>query len=266
MVVEHTHYDIQGNARSVEVHAYPVFDSRGAVIQVIESVVDITEQKRLQENLRLYSQLTAGVLESERARISHELYEDIIQTLSAHSRQLDNLATTSGDVLARNPSLLEAMVRQTQDIIQDLRLMGSGLRPPVLDHLGLVPAIRSLATDLKGRSEVEAAVEVIGTERRMARESELVLYRVVEEALRNTSRHSDATKALISVEYQENKTRIAVVDNGKGFSRPEILTDLVRDGRLGLASMEERVSSAGGLLLIESQSGIGTSITVELPG
>ena len=264
-VVEHTHFDMQGNARSVEVHAYPVFDSRGAVIQVIESVVDITEQKRLQENLRLYSQLTARVLEFERARISHELYEEIIQTLSAHARQLDLLAVASEAGPAVNPNLLKAMLTQTQDIIQDLRLLGSGLRPPILDHLGLVPAIRSLAADMKERSGVEAAVEVIGPERRLQSESELVLYRVVEEALRNTGRHSDATNARISVEYREDMTRIAVVDNGKGFSRPKIVTDLVRDGRLGLASMEERVASAGGRLTIESQSGQGTSITVELP-
>ncbi len=264
-VVEHTHYDMQGNARSVEVHAYPVFDSRGAVIQLIESVLDITEQKRLQENLRLYSRLTARVLESERARISHELYEEIIQTLSAHARQLDLLAAASEAGPAVNPNLLKAMLTQTQDIIQDLRLLGSGLRPPLLDHLGLVPAIRSLAADMKERSGVEAAVEVIGAERRLQSESELVLYRVVEEALRNTGRHSDATNARISVEYREDMTRIAVVDNGKGFSRPKIVTDLVRDGRLGLASMEERVASAGGRLTIESQSGQGTSITVDLP-
>ena len=97
---------------------------------------------------------------------------------------------------------------------------------------------------MKERSGIEAAVEVTGAERRLQSESELVLYRVVEEALRNTSRHSDATNARISVEYREDTTRIAVVDNGKGFSRPKIVTDLVRDGRLGLASMEERVASA----------------------
>ncbi len=265
IVVEHIHYDTHGNARNVEVHAYPVFDSQGNVKQMIESTLDITEQKRLQENLRLYSQLIAKVLEEERARISHELYEEVIQTLTAHARQLDTLATASEGLPEKNRNLLEALLQQTGDMIQGLRRLGSGLRPPILDHLGLLPAIRSLASDMTERSGIATAVEVLGSEHSLSKEAELLFYRITEEALRNTHRHSNATKAQITFEYEENNTRVNVIDNGMGFSQPKIMSDLVREGKLGWTSMQERVTSAGGTLVIESQPGEGTRISVELP-
>jgi signal transduction histidine kinase len=265
IVVEHIHYDTHGNARNVEVHAYPVFDSQGNVKQMVESILDITEKKRLQENLRLYSQLIAKVLEEERARISHELYEEVIQTMAAHVRQLDAMATTSEGLPEKNRTLLEALLQQTQDMIQELRRLGSGLRPPILDHLGLLSAMRSLASDMTERSEIATTLEVLGSERRLPKEAELLFYRVTEEALNNTRRHSNATKAQIAIDYGENKTRVTVIDNGRGFSRPKIMSDLVRDGKLGWTSMQERVTSAGGTLAIESQPGKGTSISVELP-
>ena len=138
VVVEHVHYDTYGNARNVEVHAYPVFDSQGNVKQMIESTLDITEQKRLQENLRLYSQLIAKVLEEERARVSHEcFYEEAIQTLTAHARHLDTLATTSEGLPEKNRTVLEALLQQTDNMIQELRHLGSGLLQVFHNHICL---------------------------------------------------------------------------------------------------------------------------------
>jgi signal transduction histidine kinase len=110
------------------------------------------------------------------------------------------------------------------------------------------------------RSGIATTVELFGSEHRLPREAELLLYRVTEEALTNIRRHSNATKAQITVEYEENKAKVTVIDNGRGFSQPEILSDLVREGKLGWANMQERVTSAGGTLTIDSQPRKGTSI------
>lgn len=227
--------------------------------------MDITEQKRLQENLRFYSQLVLKSLEEERARISNELYEEVIQVMTVHARQLDEVLNTIKGLSEKNRTLVEALLQQTHDIIQGLRRLGSGLRPPVLDLLGLLAALQSLAQDLTERSGIQATVEIRGNEHRLQKDIELLLFRATEEALKNIWRHSNSTKAQITVEFDENKTRVTISDNGKGSSIPEVISDLVRDGKLGLAVMQERVTSAGGTLTIESQSGKGTNIRVELP-
>ena len=92
-----------------------------------------------------------------------------------------------------------------------------------------------------------------------------MLFRITQEALRNVWRHSQATKAEITVEFDESKTRITVSDNGKGFRPPRKIGDLARDGKLGLAGMQERARLIGGTLTVQSQPGKGSSITVELP-
>ena len=105
---------------------------------------------------------------------------------------------------------------------------------------------------------------MLGKERRFPEEVELVLFRITQEALRNVWRHAHATKAEITVEFGEGKTRLTVSDNGKGFNLPEKIGDLARDGKLGLAGMRERVQLIGGTLTAQSQQGKGTSITVEV--
>jgi len=92
-----------------------------------------------------------------------------------------------------------------------------------------------------------------------------VLFRITQEALRNAWRHSGATKAEITVEYEEGKIRITVSDNGKGFNLPGTLGDLAREGKLGLAGMQERAQLIGATLTVQSQPGKGTSMTLELP-
>jgi len=92
-----------------------------------------------------------------------------------------------------------------------------------------------------------------------------VPFRITQEALRNVWRHSKATQAEVMVEFDERKTRVTVSDNGKGFNLPETIGDLARDGKLGLAGMQERARLLSGTLTVQSQLGRGSSITVEIP-
>jgi len=94
---------------------------------------------------------------------------------------------------------------------------------------------------------------------------EIVLFRITQEALRNVWRHSKATEAEVKVEFQQGRIRVTIRDNGKGFEVPQMIGDLAKDGKLGLAGMQERVQLLGGSLTVESQPNRGTAITVELP-
>jgi len=253
-----------GTEASVQLSTSPVF-SNGQIVGFQHIARDITEQKRMQENLRFYLQQVTRAQEEERKRISRELHDETTQALVALSRQLDALAS-SGKGLSEDSRLrLEELWQKTNNIMQGVRRLSQDLRPAALDRLGLLSALEWLASDIAEYSGIEIKVNVVNTERRLPEEVELVLFRITQEALRNVWRHSQATRAEITVEFDESKTRVTVSDNGKGFNLPETIGDLARDGKLGLAGMQERARLLGGSLTVQSEPGRGATITVELP-
>jgi len=226
---------------------------------------DVTEQKRMQENLRFYLQQITRAEEEERKRISRELHDETVQALVVLSRQLDALASSGKGLPQDNSRLLEELRQQTNNIMQGVRRLSQDLRPAALDRLGLLPALEWLVSDVAEYSGIATKVNILGTERRLPEEVELVLFRIAQEALRNVWRHAEATQAEVVVKFDKRKTRITVTDNGKGFNLPPIIGDLARDGKLGLAGMQERAQLLGGSLTVQSEPGRGTSITIEVP-
>ena len=238
-------------------------DNEPAAIQHIAR--DVTEERQMHENLRFYLQQVTRAQEEERKRISLELHDETIQALVVLSRQLDELASGSDGLPESGRQRLEKLRQDTNDIMQGVRRLSQDLRPATLDRLGLVAAAEWLATDVSGYSGIATRVSVIGSERRLNEEVELVLFRVTQEALRNVWRHAEATEVEITVEFEDNKVRISVTDNGKGFNLPQRMGDLAKYGRLGLAGMEERAGLVGGTLTVQSQPGVGSTVSVELP-
>jgi PAS domain S-box-containing protein len=226
---------------------------------------DITEEKRMRENLSFYLQQVTMAQEEERKRIARELHDETIQALIVLSRQLDDLACRASDLSQDDKLLLEGLWQQTNSIMEGLRRLSQDLRPATLDRLGLLPALEWLASDVGKLSGLNVQVETDGAERRLAPEVELVLFRIVQEALRNVWRHSQATSAQVLVEFQDGKTMITVKDNGKGFQLQSPMGDLTKAGKLGLAGMKERARLLGGSLKVESEPGKGTTVIVEAP-
>jgi PAS domain S-box-containing protein len=226
---------------------------------------DITEQKRMNENLRFYFQQATRAQEEERKRISHELHDDTIQSLVALSRQLDAMANEP-DVSKENRARIEELWRSTDNILQGVRRLSQDLRPPTLDRLGLLPAVELLAADVTRHSSVVTRVNLVGKEHRLPEEVAIALFRITQEALRNVWRHSGATRAEITIDFSDRWTRITVNDNGKGFQVPQKMSDLAKQDKLGLAGMQERAQLVGGTLTVQSLPGKGTTVTVEAPG
>jgi len=227
---------------------------------------DITEQKRMNENLRFYLQQATRAQEEERKRISHELHDDTVQALVALSRQLDALASGDKGLSEEVHQRLEDLWKQTDSILQGVRRLSQDLRPAAIDRLGLLPAIQWLASEAAKYSGVETKVNVIGKEHRLPEEGAIALFRIIQEALRNVWRHSGATTAEITIEFSEKSTRITVSDNGRGFILAGKVGDLAKQGKLGLAGMQERAQLVGGTITVQSEPGKGTTITVEAPG
>ncbi|MBM3183439.1 MAG: sensor histidine kinase, partial [Chloroflexi bacterium] len=203
--------------------------------------------------------------EEERKRISHELHDETIQDLVALSRKLDALASSDLQLPVKHRTELEKLWKQVNDIVADLRRLSQDLRPAAIDRLGLLPALEWLAADVGRYSGIKIGVKVLGKERRLPAEVELVLFRIAQEALRNVKKHAQATEAEITVEFREDATAITISDDGRGFTPPQKIGSLAREGKLGMTGMQERAQLVGGNLTVQSEPGRGTSITIELP-
>jgi len=253
-----------GSEAYVQLSTNPIL-SNGRVVRFQHIARDITQEKQMQKNLHFYLQQVTRAQEEERKRISHELHDETIQALVVLSRQLEALASSSEGLPEQSHLRLEELRQKTNNIMQGVRRLSQDLRPAALDRLGLLAALERLAAEVMEYSGIATKVNILGNERRLGEEIELVLFRIVQEALRNVVRHSQATSAEITVEFEQSKTRIAVSDNGKGFSLPQTIGGLAKNGKLGLAGMQERAQLIGATLTIESQPGKGCAITAELP-
>ncbi len=225
---------------------------------------DVTDQKRMNENLRFYVQQITRAQEEERKRIARELHDDTAQQLIVLSRQLDRLMSAQTPPM-QDMTPLEKLSERVDAILDGVRRFSQDLRPSVLDDLGLIPALEWLASDMTEHFNISVGVEIIGTERRFPPEKEMLLFRIVQEALSNVRKHSGAQRAWVIIEFTDKKTILTVKDSGKGFQLPERLSDLTGVAKLGLAGMAERVKLLSGELRISSELGKGTTVIVEVP-
>jgi PAS domain S-box-containing protein len=253
-----------GSEASLQLATSPVF-SGGELVAFQHIARDITEEKRMQENLRFYLKQATKSQEEERKRIARELHDETIQELVVLSRQVDDLAFSGLVLSEQNISRHIGLRQQINNVIQGVRRLSQDLRPAALDRLGLLAALEWLTSNVAEYSGIPIDLNVSGQEHRLSEEAELLLFRITQEALRNVWRHSEATRANVMVAFDQGKTIIAISDNGKGFAFSGSVDDLFRDGKLGLAGMHERARLLGGTVKVQSEPGKGTEVTVEIP-
>ena len=223
------------------------------------------ENARLYESMRSYTKQILTAQEEERKRMARELHDDTVQVLVALSRQLDALLSVEDQTPAQLRSRLEELRRLTAEVSRDVRRFSQDLRPSTLDDLGLLPTLEALSSRLSEEDDMEARLEILGHRRRLTPETELVLFRIAQEALNNVRKHSGATDVLTTVEFTNGVVRISVTDNGQGFVVPDRSDLLVESGKLGLTGMLERAHLAGGTLTVRSRPGEGTTVVAEIP-
>jgi len=227
---------------------------------------DITEEKQMHENMRFYVQQITRAQEEERKRLARQLHDEISPPLLLLVQHLDTVASTArvrlSQLLKDN---LEELRSQAVDALAGLQRCAQDLRPRILDDLGLVAALEWMADDLAKNREIDACAEIIGVERTLPVETQLLLFRIAQEAFSNARRHAQASRAVVKLEFGDDSLRMTVSDNGKGFELQERIGDLASIGKLGLAGMQERARLIGGRLTIQSEIGRGTTVTVEVP-
>jgi two-component system sensor histidine kinase DegS len=227
---------------------------------------DVTQEKRMQENLRYYLQEITQAQEDERKRIARELHDDTAQLLGSLSRQLDNFVRKKSGLAPNEVLFLKDLQAQLNRGVQGVHRFVQDLRPSLLDDLGLIPALRSLMKDMQEYDGIGSKLEVTGDEKRFAPEFESSLFRIIQEALNNIRRHAQASEAGVVIDFTRDRVRVTISDNGRGFELAGRVDDLPRIGKLGMVGMQERARLLGGTLKVQTTPGKGTTLIVEMPG
>jgi PAS domain S-box-containing protein len=245
--------------------ASPIKDKKGEIIAAIETLQDVTEERELQENMHFYIQQVTRAQEDERKRLARELHDEASPPLLLLIQRIDAITSKTRPRVSRSVrDSLGDLRRQAVEALEGLRRYAQDLRPRILDDLGLLPALEWMTEVLVKEHGIDARVEVVGDERDLPDEVQLLLFRIAQEALTNVRRHAGASRARIVLKFDGNIV-LTVEDNGRGFEVPQRIGDLASAGRLGLAGMQERAQLIGGELTIQSSLGKGTTVTVEVP-
>jgi signal transduction histidine kinase len=215
------------------------------------------ESLQTQSELKELSKRLVEAEERERRAISRELHDEVGQSLSALLLDVENLTEISSeDAVFRRG--LQKIKTLAENCVNEVRNMALLLRPSMLDDLGLVAALDWQAREVSKRTGMLVDTIDENVSNNLPEEQKTCVYRIVQEALNNCSKHAYAKNVRIVVSQEPHYLRVSIEDDGKGF-------DASRVRGLGLVGMNERVSQLGGVLRVESDPARGTRLRVDLP-
>ena len=215
------------------------------------------------ERLRTLSRRLVEVQEIERRRLAHELHDEIGQTLTAVKINLQALQRRE-DIAALGPYLKDS-IEVVERALQQVRNLSLDLRPSLLDDLGLIATLRWYVDRQAQWGGFAAQLVADPAQDRLPPELETTCFRVVQEALTNVMRHSQAKNVRVEVHQQDAELVLRVCDDGVGFDVQAALEDAMRGASLGLLGIQERIWQVGGQITIKSAPGCGTEIYAHLP-
>lgn len=234
----------------------------------IEQAILNERLRKARERLRKLARQNLVAEEKERRRIARELHDETSQSLSGIALQLEALIEIYSKSGNQDPQLLTGLKKVqslTVHVHKEVSRLISNLHPTVLETLGLVAAARQHAKNSLQPLNINATVEVKGTEMRFPPDVEAALFRVVQGTIGNIIKHSKAKNASIVLVYQPHEFSLTIVDDGQGFDVAR-LTDVEESGRgRGLFSMRERIGFLGGTSGVESKIGVGTTVWAKIP-
>ena len=207
---------------------------------------------------------TNAAIEGERNRIARDLHDGPVQGVSAASLSLEAvLLMLKAGELDEGLGILSKVRSELSEEADNLRRLMSGLRPPLLEERGLIPALRE-TVDRFGR-DYHVHTEFSGrASGEIPQDLETLAYRVVQEALSNSAKHAHPVSVTVAVETTGGQLRVEIVDDGEGFDAGKA-REYLQSGRVGLASMRERVELANGTFMVHSTPGRGTTVVASLP-
>ena len=229
---------------------------------VIAMLEDLTAPKAAESKVRSLTGQLITAQEEERRRLSRELHDDVNQQLAAASILLSSLKRYLPESEMQGREQFARVQSRLISIAAAIRSLSHGLHSAVLEHSGLVPALRGLCVELEQAHGIPCSFDLQPLEAELPREVSLSIYRVLQESLRNVARHSQSPDASVTLFSQDGWIEMSIADRGAGFDPSEARSS----GGLGLVSMEERVRMLGGEFTVSSgKNGGGTLTRVRMP-
>jgi signal transduction histidine kinase len=231
------------------------------LVQIV--LVDLTEEEHRAREQQAYAAHLLTVVEDERRTLAQDLHDDPVQTLIYLVRMLELLS----DDPRLPPDLVPTVLQDGKlatEVVNALRTVIHGLRPPVLDDLGAVAALRQLVAEVRSRHGTVIQLQVSGDQVRLSDQCELTVYRVAQEALSNVVRHAKATLTRVDLHFGE-KVVLTITDDGCGIPSSGAVS-AGSGGGLGLIGMRERVNLIGGSLEVRQHKPHGTLVRATVVG
>jgi PAS domain S-box-containing protein len=249
--------------------SYSVIRNSGGEVEGVQVIAyDITERKLIEkqltqstEELRELAGYLVEVREAERTRIAHDLHDDLGQKLTALNMDIAWVKSRIGVQSRSVENKLQQMAELMDETIESVQNISFGLRPSILDDLGLIPAIQWQVMDFHKKTGTICIVSSSPNEITVDTGISLVVFRIIQEALTNITRHSGATKVNIKITLSEEMLEISIKDNGSGITQEEIESSK----SFGLIGIRERVRMVNGEVVISGSQGNGTRVYVMIP-
>jgi signal transduction histidine kinase len=223
---------------------------------------DVTAETRRHDRMEAYAAQVVVGQEEERRHIAQELHDGPVQTLVHLCRQIDDLETPT--IRERSVPTLAELRTIVEETVAELRSIAKGLRPSILDDLGLVASLNQILGEAAERGNFEASFGVTGAARRLPGPVELTVFRIAQEALSNVERHSGAHRVAVGLDFESGGLRMLVKDDGTGFDL-SFEDDGHGTASLGVPGMRERAHLIGSRLTIHSAPGSGTTVDLTVP-
>ena len=248
-----------GNMVKVSLTMTPLSDSTGTLVGIAEIAHDITDQDLAEKALSSVSRRLIHAQEQERARIARELHDDIGQRVALLAMELTKLSAGSSGL--PEVSSADKLQKQAVEIASDIQALSHDLHSSKLELLGIVAAMRGFCDEFASQQHVDVHFASSDVPGQLPSDVALCLFRVLQEALHNSAKHSGVRLFDVQLWGSEGQIHLVVSDPGAGFD-----LDVARSGRgLGLVSMEERLKLVAGELSIETQPLRGTRVHARAP-
>jgi PAS domain S-box-containing protein len=227
---------------------------------------DLTEQREAEDSLRLLSQRLMSLQDEERRRIARELHDSTGQSLTALAMHLDVIMAESHSLPPRAQKSAAEAVEICRNCSTDIRTISYLLHPPLLDEVGLLPALTWYVSGFSERSGVKVTKKICELSKALPKELNTALFRIIQEALVNIHKHADSKEARIELNKSDGKIVLEISDSGNGIDPARL-----RNGRngarglgVGITGMRERVRQLGGTLEIK-RANPGTLVRASFP-
>jgi two-component system, NarL family, sensor kinase len=228
-------------------------------------VTDMTEARRNEEMLRTLTHRVVQVQEDERGRVALELHDTITQMLCAvlvRSQTLVDKLPEHNKSAKREAIKLHEIIGKT---VEEVERISRNLRPSVLDHLGLVAGLHDTSTEFANRTGVSVKLVCVKLIVRLPADTELALYRILQETLKNVEKHARAHHVTVHLTKPGDFVQLTINDDGMGFDPDHNPARRKGKGGFGLLGMRERAAYVGGVLKVKSIRRSGTEIEIRIP-